>query len=48
MDLCDRYVVILEVESSLQALVRGPVRECNGVYREVESDEQEVHTKQWP
>ncbi len=39
---CDRYVVKLEGESPLRALVRRTVREGKGVYREVESEESRI------
>ena len=37
--MCDRYVVKLEGESPLWALVRRTIREGKGVHREVESEE---------
>ena len=39
---CDRYVVKLEGESPLQALVRRTVREGKGVHREVGSEESRI------
>ena len=39
---CDRYVVKLEGESPLRALVRRTVREGKGVHREVESEESRI------
>jgi hypothetical protein len=39
---CDRYVVKLEGESPLRALVRRTVSEGNGVHREVESEESRI------
>jgi hypothetical protein len=39
---CDRYVVTLEGESPLRALVRRTVREGKGVYREMESEESRI------
>ncbi len=41
-DGCDRYVVKLEGESPLRALVRRTVREGKGVHREVESEESRI------
>jgi hypothetical protein len=40
--MCDRYVVKLEGESPLRALVRRTVREGKGVHREVESEESRI------
>jgi hypothetical protein len=39
---CDRYVVKLEGESPLRALVRRTVSEGKGVHREVESEESRI------
>lgn len=39
---CDRYVVKLEGENPLRALVRRTVREGKGVHREVESEESRI------
>ncbi|MDP4157251.1 MAG: hypothetical protein Q8929_16610, partial [Bacillota bacterium] len=39
---CDRYVVKLEGESPLRALVRRTVREGKGVHREMESEESRI------
>jgi hypothetical protein len=41
---CDRYVVKLEGESPLWALVRRTIREGKGVHREVESEESRIQT----
>ena len=39
---CDRYVVKLEGESPLRALVRRTVSEGKGVHREMESEESRI------
>ena len=44
---CDWYVVKLEGESPLRALVRRTVREGNGVHREVESEESRIQNKEF-
>jgi len=41
-DECEWYVVKLEGESPLRALVRRTVREGKGVHREVESEESRI------
>ena len=40
--VCDRYVVKLDGESPLRALVRRTVSEGKGVYREMESEESRI------